>query len=268
MKINILLLILLFTSTLAYPILAQSNNMFIKLQKFTIYDINRDFIYVEYSGEEDIIVLVVKSDPNLNIIKQSIGMGHGNIVIYITNASYKSGSCIIALSSSSPFLLNITLRMGDVPLQTQTISVPANITLQMEIPIDYGSYQQPIYTFTNVLYIPYFPIWILLPYMIVIPMFLITGYLDKNSLKIIRRRWSQLDTFALMIRYSFYAFLIIFIIVTIEIIVEYILIRLNIYLTNLHIGDWLISCALLSLFTIIYGIGKWRGLFENVDGEE
>ncbi len=268
MKTNILLLILLSVSILAYPILAQPDNMFIKLQKFTIYDINRDFIYMEYLGEKDIIVLIIKSDPNLNIIKQSSGIGSGEIIIHLTNTSYKSGSCIIALSSSSPFLLNITLRMGNIPLQTQTISIPANVTLQMEIPIDYGGYQQPVYTITEVLYAPYFPIWMLLPYIIIVPMFLITSYLDKNSLKIIRRRWSQLDTFALMIRYPFYAFLIIFIIITIEIIIEYILFRLNIYVTTLHIGDWLISCALLSLFTIMYGIGKWRGLFENVDGEE
>jgi hypothetical protein len=242
--------------------------MYIKLQKFTIYDINRDFIYIEYLGEEDIIVLIVKSDSNLDIVKQSIGIGYGSITIHIKNTSYKLGSCIIALFSTKSFLLNISMRMGEIPLQTQTISVPANITLQMEIPIEYGGYQQPIYTITNVSYTPYFPIWTLLTYAIILPMFIITGYLDKNSLKIMRKRWTQLDTFAIIIRYAFYAFLVIFIIVTIEIVVEYILSRLNIYAISLHIGDWFISCILFSIFTIIYGIGKWRGIFENVDGEE
>lgn len=255
---------------LLIPVVVTANQIFIKIQSFTIYDINRDYIHLEFFGPSEINIVVVRSDPNINveIFKQMNNGTSGYAKIYLTNTSRQSLTCIIGMFSHEPFSINILARtIGTTIQQPQIISVPGNITLQIEIPIVYGRYQQPIETKSEAKYSPSFPLWAIISYGVIIPMFLATAHLDKGSLKLLKKRWSQLDMFALILRYLFYAFLVLFFIFTMAIIVEFIMVRMGIIFT-LHIGDWLLTCAIFSAIALLYGIGKWRGLFENLDEEE
>jgi hypothetical protein len=56
--------------------------------------------------------------------------------------------------------------------------------------------------------------------------------------------------------------------VTLGLVFEFVMVRFYSWVIQLHVGDWLLSCALLSLLGLIYGIGKWRGIFDNIDEED
>lgn len=248
-----------------------SESVTVRLQPITIFDINREYIYADYRGSADIIMAVAKSDPGILVegAKQVGDTTVGYAKIYIVNVTSKSYLCTLAMVSSQPFTVNISLRSGDLPAsQSQSVSVPANITTQIEIPIVYGSYQQPIQFTSPIGYFPAFPLWSVIAYAALIPMFLITAYLDKGSLKSLRKRWSAFDTFALTVRYLFYSSLVIFILVTLGLVFEFVMVRFYSWVIQLHVGDWLLSCVLLSLLGLIYGIGKWRGIFDNIDEED
>lgn len=250
---------------------ASSESINIRTQPLTIMDARRDYVYVEYRGLADINMVVAKSNPGILVesIKQVDETSIGYVRIYLTNTTSKSYLCTIAMVSSQPFSLNISLMSGELPASTpQSISIPANITAQIEIPIIYGSYQQPVQIVPTVGYLPVFPLWTFIAYVVLIPMFVFTAYLDKGSLKAMRRRWSAFDTFGLTIRYLFYSSLVIFIFVTVGVIFEFFMVRFYSWAIQLHAGDWLLSCALMSVFGFIYGIGKWRGLFDNIDEED
>ncbi|MCS7097984.1 MAG: hypothetical protein NZ922_03275 [Candidatus Methanomethyliaceae archaeon] len=255
---------------LLIPVVVTANQISIKIQSFTIYDISRDYINLEYKGSSEINIVVVRSDPNINveIFKQINDVTSGYAKIYLTNTSRQSLTCIIGMFSYEPFSVSILARTTGVAVQQpQIISVPGNVSVQIEIPIIYGRYQQPVEMKSETNYSPNFPLWAIISYGIIIPMFLATAHLDKGSLKLLKKRWSQLDTFALILRYLFYAFLVIFFISTIAIIAEFIMIRIGM-ISTLHIGDWLLTCTIFSAIALVYGIGKWRGLFENLDEEE
>lgn len=265
--IRIFLLILLFSSL----VVVVANQISIKVQSITIYDLTKDFVLLEYRGTSEIELVVARSDPSINVevFKQmDNNFVTGYAKIYLTNASSQVFMCIIGMFSANPFSVNVSARIGGlVASQPQMISIPGNATVQIEIPIVYARYQQPIELKSETILLPTFPLWSALSYAIIIPMFLTTAHLDRGSLKSFKKRWSQLDTLALVIRYLFYAFLLIFFILTVGIIVEYILVRMNV--TNvLHVGDWLLACSILSAMSLAYGIGKWRGLFDNIDEEE
>ncbi|MCX8182711.1 MAG: hypothetical protein N3D12_06285 [Candidatus Methanomethyliaceae archaeon] len=269
--ISVLLLASLVAISPLIHLSASSQSINIRTQPITIFDANREYIYVEYRGSADILGAVVRSDPGILVegAKQVGDTALGYFKVYIVNATSKSYLCALSLVSSQPFSLNISLRSGDLPAsQSQMISVPANITAQIEIPINYGSYQQPVVIAPTVSYTPTFPLWSLIAYVALIPMFLATAYLDKGSLKSIRKRWSAFDTFALTLRYLFYSSLVIFFLVTFGVIFEFFMIRFYSLGITLHAGDWLLACALLSVFGLIYGVGRWRGLFDNIDEED
>lgn len=262
---NILLMLLLLI-----PVVVTANQISIKIQSITIYDITKDFVYLEYKGTSEIELVVIRSDPSINVevFKQMDNFTTGYVKIYLTNISSQTLTCTIGMFSSNPFLVNVSARIGGIAVsQPQIISIPGNVTVQIEIPIVCARYQQPIYVKSETTYLPSFPLWSLISYVIIIPMFLATAHLDKGSLKLLKKRWSQIDTLALIIRYLFYAFLVIFIILTIGIIAEYILARMGIAYI-IHVGDWLLTCSILSVISFIYGVGKWRGLFDNIDEEE
>ncbi|MEM3532307.1 MAG: hypothetical protein QXU33_02975 [Candidatus Methanomethyliaceae archaeon] len=275
LKIHVPISVMLLASLLVLsPLInlsASSESITIRTQPVTIFDPNREYVYAEYRGNADIIVAVVKSDPGILVEggKQVGENAWGYFRVYIANATSKSYLCTLALISSQPFLVNISLRSGDLPAsQAQMISVPANITAQIEIPIVYGSYQQPVVITPTVGYTPAFPLWSLISYLVLITMFLATAYLDKGSLKAVRKRWSAFDTFALTVRYLFYSSLVIFVLVTVGVFFEFLMIRFYSWGIQLHAGDWLLACALLSVFGLMYGIGKWRGFFDNIDEED
>ncbi len=269
--IPVLVLVSLVVISPSIQISASSESITIRTQPVTIFDANREYIYAEYKGNAEIIVAVVRTDPGILVeeAKQVSDLTLGYIKVYLVNVTSKSYLCTIAMISSQPFSANISLRAGDAQTsQAQSISVPANITAQIEIPIIYGSYQQPIQLTSPVGYTPAFPLWSIIAYAVFMPIFLVTAYLDKGSLKALRKRWSAFDTFALTVRYLFYSSFIIFILVTFGLMFEFVMVRFYSWIIQLHVGDWLLSCALVSVFGLFYGIGKWRGLFDNIDEED
>ncbi|MBC7113293.1 MAG: hypothetical protein H5T34_04650 [Candidatus Methanomethyliales bacterium] len=264
-------LMLLVAITPLIHLSVSSEIVTVRLQPITLFDVNREYVYAEYIGSADIILAVVRSDPGILVEggKQVGDTAVGYVKVYIVNITSKSYLCTLAMVSSQPFTVNISLRSGDIPSsQPQSVSVPANITTQIEIPIVHGSYQQPVQFTSAIGYFPAFPLWSILAYAALIPMFLITAYLDKGSLKSLRKRWSAFDTFALTVRYLFYSSLVIFILVTFGLVFEFVMVRFYSWVIQLHVGDWLLSCALLSLLGLMYGIGKWRGIFDNIDEED
>jgi len=251
--------------------LSSSESITIRTQPVTVFDINREYIYLEYRGTADIVMAVVKSDPGILVegAKQVGDSTIGYVKISLVNATSKSYLCTLSMMSLQPFSVNVSSRSGELATSLpQIISVPANITAQIEIPVIYGSYQQPVQIIPTVGYSPSFPIWALIAYIVIIPMFIFASYMDNGSLKAMRRRWSAFDTFALTVRYVFYSLLVIFVLITFGVVFEFFAVRFYSLAIQLHVGDWLFSCALFSAFGLLYGIGKWRGLFDNIDEED
>ncbi|MGQ9759291.1 MAG: hypothetical protein ACUVQ5_01790 [Candidatus Methanomethylicaceae archaeon] len=267
----LLFLVLVVGISPLIQIVTSNESINIRIQPVIIFDVSNEYVYVQYRGDADIVIAVVKSDPGILVegLKQVGGTAQGYLKIYLLNTTSKSYLCTLSMVSMQPFSVNVTTGAGDgLSSQGQFVSLPANITAQFELPIVYGSYQAPVQLTSPVGYTPAFPLWSLLAYLAFVPMFLLTAYMDKGSLKASRKRWSSFDSFALAIRYLFYASVVIFVLVSLGMLSEFLLVRFYSVVMQVHVGDWLLSCALLSALGLTYGIGKWRGIFDNIDEED
>ncbi|MEM2455255.1 MAG: hypothetical protein QXN21_04870 [Candidatus Bathyarchaeia archaeon] len=246
-------------------------HIIIRVQPIILSDIKREYVYLEGRGEDDVITAVTKSDPEI-LVEESRHIGEKTSVgvkLYVVNASSTSFLCTIVMTSSKPFSVNIYHVSGSslgTPLQF--MSLPSNVSAQIEIPIFYGGQNPTQTSLHGVRYSPAFPYWTIAVYTLFISMFIATAYFDKSSLRLLRRRWDAFDTLALTVRYIFYSFALIFLFVTCGAVIEFIIAYLGLLKLDIHFGDWLFTTALFAVLALLYLVCKWRGFFDNIDEEQ
>jgi hypothetical protein len=110
-------------------------------------------------------------------------------------------------------------------------------------------------------------------YLLIIVLFLVTGFLNLKDLKKLRQdKWTRQDSVALMLRMLFYAFLLnflltvgigtgILLLTTLRILGSLQLV-LPLTLTSLQL-----SFSVLLVTGITYGLAKWKDWFDLVDAE-
>ncbi len=229
----------------------------------------RDVLFAVFNGTSDVSVAVLKSDPSLSIeIYRSLGNGSsGYITASITNAT-RLYDLSLAMYSSNAYDVEITLRGAEIREPIQTMHLPANMTAQVNLQLTYIGYAAPVIPVVGIQFSPAFPLWSEAVYAGLLAMFLLTAFLDGRDLRIKRKRWDRLDTAALLLRYLFYAFVATFAVITGGIALEAVLSTAFSVALPILVGDWLVALVLLAIFGIIYGLGKWREIFENIDEEE
>lgn len=122
------------------------------------------------------------------------------------------------------------------------------------------------------IYLDVIPPFEMMLYLLIVVLFLVTGFLNLKDLKKLRQdKWTRQDSVALMLRFFFYAFLLNFLLVMVEAgILLLTALRspaslqlvLPLILTSLQF-----SFGLLLVMGVTYGLAKWKDWFDLVDAE-
>ena len=123
------------------------------------------------------------------------------------------------------------------------------------------------------IYLDVIPPFEMMLYLLVVVLFIVTGFLNLKDLKKLRQdKWTRQDSVALMLRTLFYAFLLNFLLtVTIEAGILIITtlrspgslrLVLPLTLTSLEL-----EFGVLLVTGITYGLAKWKDWFDLVDAE-
>jgi len=112
-------------------------------------------------------------------------------------------------------------------------------------------------------------------YAIVTILFVITGFLNLKDFKTLRQeKWTRQDTAALILRTSFYAFFLNFLLVLVIIGIVFsslTILRLSLSLRQvlpLVVTSLEFSFGILLLTGVIYGVAKWKDWYDLIDAED
>ncbi|MGD0424046.1 MAG: hypothetical protein ABSA92_11390 [Candidatus Bathyarchaeia archaeon] len=123
------------------------------------------------------------------------------------------------------------------------------------------------------MYLDVIPPFEMMLYLLIVVLFLVTGFLNLKDLKKMRRdKWTRQDSVALMLRILVYAFLLNFLL-TLVIAAGILLLTalrslaslqfvLPLTLTSLEL-----SFAVLLVTAVTYGLAKWKDWYDLVDAE-
>lgn len=122
------------------------------------------------------------------------------------------------------------------------------------------------------IYLDVIPPFEMMLYLLIVVLFLVTGFLNLKDLKKLRQdKWTRQDSVALMLRFFFYAFLLNFLLVMVEAGILLLMalrspaslqLVLPLILTSLQF-----SFGLLLVMGVTYGLAKWKDWFDLVDAE-
>ena len=123
------------------------------------------------------------------------------------------------------------------------------------------------------IYLDVIPPFEIMLYLLIVVLFLVTGFLNLKDLKKLRQdKWTRQDSVALMLRMLFYAFLLNFLL-TIVIEAGILLLTALRSLGSLQVVLPLALSSLQLSFTVLlvtgvtYGLAKWKDWFDLVDAE-
>jgi len=123
------------------------------------------------------------------------------------------------------------------------------------------------------MYLDVIPPFEMMLYLLIVVLFLVTGFLNLKDLKKMRRdKWTRQDSVALMLRILVYAFLLNFLL-TLVIAAGILLLTALRSLTSLQLVLPLtltsleLSFAVLLVTAVTYGLAKWKDWYDLVDAE-
>jgi len=123
------------------------------------------------------------------------------------------------------------------------------------------------------MYLDVIPPFEMMLYLLIVVLFLVTGFLNLKDLKKMRRdKWTRQDSVALILRILVYAFLLNFLL-TLVIAAGILLLTALRSLTSLQLVLPLtltsleLSFAVLLVTAVTYGLAKWKDWYDLVDAE-
>jgi hypothetical protein len=191
----------------------------------------------------------------------------GVIEIYVKNLTSSSVPYSLILYARQPIELNISLVRGGISEPLGIYHVPANVSVQLDFRILKMNEVEGLDAYILGLVTPKMPLWEYLIYLTVLPLFLITGFLDLKDFKRRYRRWGRLDTLALILRYAYYASFFVLLFVGLGSLISLIYGHALRIKAIIALSDLLLAFILFSSLAIVYGIGKWRGWYDLIDEE-
>jgi len=123
------------------------------------------------------------------------------------------------------------------------------------------------------MYLDVIPPFEMMLYLLIVVLFLVTGFLNLKDLKKMRRdKWTRQDSVALILRILVYAFLLNFLL-TLVIAAGILLLTALRSLTSLQfvlpltLTSLELSFAVLLVTAVTYGLAKWKDWYDLVDAE-
>ncbi len=123
------------------------------------------------------------------------------------------------------------------------------------------------------IYLDVIPPFEMMLYLLIVVLFLVTGFLNLKDLKKMRRdKWTRQDSAALILRILFYAFLLNFLL-TLAIDAGILLFTALRSLASLQLvlpltlTSLQLSFAVLLVTAVTYGLAKWKDWYDLVDAE-
>jgi len=264
-------LVLLLSSISAVACSTNGINTTITIPAVTVANPSQDYISIICQGNAQIQLTVLSSDPGLVLNSQNV-IGNSSFAtgqLQFENVTPSAGiyNASLEFTSSATFTINLTAVTLSSNTTLGSLSVPANTTTQINFQLIYNVNPTPPPSVATD-YLPGFPIWVILIYVIMIPLFLAPAIMDRRGLKSVRKGWKMQDSLALYFRYLSYGIWIILPVMTAGILAQVMIINIFSLKQAIAVGDWLLSFILAILFGIAYRVGKWRGIFDNIDEEE
>ncbi|OYT56050.1 MAG: hypothetical protein B6U77_00545 [Candidatus Hecatellales archaeon ex4484_218] len=272
---------ILLTSIFFLVILAQTMTLSFSDQPMIIHPptISMDsssMVNIRYAGEKDVYVVLPQLPKNFTVESAKVvGEKVGGLIIISAENMKKAGifDCSLAFFSTAPYNLNVSLLKGNDVKPISQYICPANITVQLNLvlalnlkePVPEG--QIFIQQFFMNTFSRFASGWEFAVYLIFIPLFMVTGFLNLHDMKRKKEKWTKQDSVALILRHVFYAFLFCFIIVSI--VSLGLLVYSYIFKVSLFsFGVFIFSALLFALIGLIYWLAKWRNWYDLIDEED
>ncbi len=265
---------LLIAALLFFTSVALAANMVVEAPQVLFYQKDL-YVMVLYHGSNS-IYLVSSQHEGLTLRKSEYANSvnfTGQLLIAPSEFKESQLKAVLAFFSSKPFTVRVLLTDRSLkPLSEMGVyKCPGNVTIQFIIPITVkgklssDTLKGLLPSFT----IPYLPAWELAIYAVVLPLFMAAAFLDLGDMKRSekRKRWTKLDSFALAVRYLFYACFFSFLLILLAsfcFLVYGVATRTGV---GFSLTDLVISFSLFASFAIIYLIAKWRGWYDLIDEE-
>ena len=265
---------LLLMALLLFTPVALAANMVVEVPQVLFYQ--EDLcVMVLYHGS-DSIYLVSSQHEGLTLRTSEYADAvnfSGQLLIAPSEFREAQYKAVLAFFSSKPFTVKVFLTDRSLkPLSKIGVyKCPGNVTIQFVIPIAVKGRvaSNTVEEFLPGFTIPYLPAWELAIYAAVFPLFIVAAFLDLGDMKRSekRKRWTKLDSFALVVRYLFYACFFSFLLILLAsfcFLVYGVATRTG---AGFSLTDLIISFSLFAGFSTIYLIAKWRGWYDLIDEE-
>lgn len=244
-----------------------SDGMVIKVPSVYFKDTD-DRVIVQYSSPGKVFLSHSEVDNVGLRLSESYDDGSiGVIEIRVKNLTSSSIRYSLILYAHQPIELNLSLVSGGISESLGVYHAPANISVQLDFQILKMNKVESLDVYILGLVTPKMPIWEYLVYLTILPLFLVTGILDLKDFKRRYRRWGRLDTFALILRYAYYASFFVLLFVGLGSLISLIYGHALRIKAVIALSDLLLAFILFSSFAIVYGIGRWRGWYDLIDEE-
>lgn len=231
-------------------------------------------VNIRYMGEKDVYVVLPQLPKNFTVesVKVVSEKVEGLITISAENTKKGTFGCSLAFFSAAPYHLNVSLVKGDEVQPISQYICPANITVQLNLVLaltpkePLPKSQMLIQQFMDV-FSRFTSGWEFIIYLIFIPLFMVTGFLNLRDMKRKKEKWGKQDSAALILRHIFYALFFCFIVVLIVglglLVYGYIF---NVFYFSF--GGFVFSALLFTLVGLVYWIAKWRNWYDLIDEED
>ena len=123
------------------------------------------------------------------------------------------------------------------------------------------------------IYLDVIPPFEMMLYLLIVVLFLVTGFLNLKDFKKMRRdKWTRQDSAALILRILFYAFLLNFLLTLVIVAGILLLTALSSVASLQLVLPWTLtplqfSFAVLLATGVTYGLAKWKDWYDLVDAE-